>query len=189
MGLVHSKRASKNQKSLLSADQFCRQVEGRAVSLTPCSYSPLSDNSYTKWDTYVPIVAMSVGVLSLGAGAVYIAGASAAAGSTSAAVAAISSRIGAQAALHAPTVRRLYAYAQKGQAIVKIGQVIGIGGGAAAGKLLGKDKRVEAKNGELEVEAKGKGSWLGFGDWRDERKNTKQAKKVLKSLLEGSVIR
>lgn len=86
-----------------------------------------SDNAYTHWDTYVPIVAVSLVGISLGAGAVYIASTAVAAGSIAATTAALS----ADAAASVPTLRRLYKYAQKGQRVVQIGQVIGIGGGAA----------------------------------------------------------
>lgn len=94
-------------------------------------------------------------------------------------------------ALRAQTVRKLYSYAQKGQKIVQIGQVIGIGGGAVAGKVLGdKEKRIEGKQPEKNEDEKKSGGYLSsLTGWRDDRKATKQAKKVLKGLLEGSVIR
>ena len=77
--------------------------------------------------SYVPIAAVSVAVLSLGVGAVYVAGTAAATGTISGLLGAVS----ADMAATLPTVRRLYKYAKQGQRIVQIGQVIGIGGGAA----------------------------------------------------------
>jgi hypothetical protein len=139
-------------------------------------------------------VAVTLTALSLGAGAIYVAGAASAAGGMSAAVAAISARVGATAAAQAPTARRLYKYARKGQRVVQIGQVLGIGGGALAGKALaGKGEAGEAPQGHTEVTSKvgdgsAKGILGGLLDW-DENKRVKEAKKTLKNLLEGSVVR
>lgn len=62
-------------------------------------------NGYTRFESVAAPIAITVTVLSLGAGAIYFAGAASAAGGMSAAVAAISARIGATAATHGPTVR------------------------------------------------------------------------------------
>lgn len=135
------------------------------------------------WHRFVPIAAVTVGALSLGAGAIYIAGASAAAGGTSAAIAAISAKIGTHVATHAPTVRRLYKYAQHGQRVVQVGQVIGIGGGATAAKMGWKGKGAQDETGEVEAEQG------GAKDKKSAKKAEKGARKVLKGLLEGSVLR
>ncbi|EPQ32057.1 uncharacterized protein PFL1_00255 [Pseudozyma flocculosa PF-1] len=106
------------------------------------------DNGYDRFQTYAPIAAITLCALTLGAGAIYIAGASAAAGGATAAVAALSARISALVAMHSPTARRLYKYAQKGQTVAKVGQVIGIGGGALTGANKGqkpKDPKDMAK--------------------------------------------
>lgn len=152
-------------------------------------------NGYTKIDTFAAPVAVTLTALSLGAGAIYVVGAASAAGGMSAAVAAISARVGATAAAQAPTARRLYKYARKGQRVVQIGQVLGIGGGALAGKALaGKGEAAgEAPQGHTEVTSKvgdgsAKGLLGGLLDW-DENKRVKEAKKTLKNLLEGSVVR
>ena len=56
------------------------------------------DNGYDKFQTYAPIAAITIGVLSLGAGAIYFAGASAAAGGAAAAISAAAARLSAIAA-------------------------------------------------------------------------------------------
>ena len=120
----------------------------------------------------------------------------------SAAAATVSARAGAIAASKGPTARRLYKLARKGQTVVSMGQVIGIGSGALLGAKAA--ERQTAEDAVLEqtgkkafesgkegvVGAQGgtadKGSW--FPSWTEQRQ-VKEAKKVLKNLLEGSVIR
>lgn len=97
----------------------------------------------------------------------------------SAAIATIGARVGATAAASAPTARRLYKYARKGQHIVQVGEVIGIGGGA----LLGK-KAAGAQQGEAATSETKQSSTFGL----DENARVKEAKRVLKGLLEGSVV-
>ncbi|PWN44188.1 hypothetical protein IE81DRAFT_37343 [Ceraceosorus guamensis] len=155
-----------------------------------------NDGSYSKFETFAAPVAVTLTVLSLGAGAVYVA----AAGGASAAFASVSARVGAAAASHAPTARRLYKYARKGQRVVQIGQVLGIGGGAIAGKRLAEKETPSAEQEgrqkphtgvsskvQDEGEQKSQGLLGGLLDW-DEKKRVKEAKKVLKGLLEGSVV-
>ncbi|EST09677.1 hypothetical protein PSEUBRA_000050 [Kalmanozyma brasiliensis GHG001] len=127
------------------------------------------DNSYDKFQTYAPIAAITIGVLSVASGAIYFAGAAAAAGGTVAAASAVAARITAAVATHTPTAKRLLKYATKGQAVAKIGQVVGIGGGALAGAkgAGGKPKPVEKQIQEKAAEA---------------------SKSALKKLLQGSVL-
>ncbi|KAJ1030658.1 hypothetical protein NDA18_001897 [Ustilago nuda] len=127
------------------------------------------DNSYDKFQTFAPIAAVTIGTLSLGAGAVYFAGASAAAGGTVAAVSAVGARISAAVASHTPTVKRLIKYASKGQTVAKIAQVVGIGGGALASAkgATGKSKPVEQQLKE---------------------KAAQTSKSALRKLLQGSVV-
>ncbi|PWN51262.1 hypothetical protein IE53DRAFT_386379 [Violaceomyces palustris] len=136
------------------------------------------DNGYDKFQQYAPIAVVTVGALSLGAGAVYFAGASAAAGGTTAAIAAISARVSASVATHLPTVKRLYKYAKKGNTAVKMGQVVGIGGTAVAKSQKAKgsaDKGQEESDSELISPA-------------TRKKAEKRVKKSLKKLLQGSVV-
>lgn len=105
---------------------------------------------------YAPIAAVTIGALSLGAGAIYVA----AAGGTAAAMASLSARIGASVAAATPTAKRLYKLAQRGQKVARVGQVVGIGGGAAA----------TAASKSLEDHA------------------TSAGKSALKRLLQGSVL-
>ncbi|SPC65026.1 uncharacterized protein UHOD_00072 [Ustilago sp. UG-2017b] len=127
------------------------------------------DNSYDKFQTFAPIAAVTIGALSLGAGAVYFAGASAAAGGTVAAVSAVGARISAAVASHTPTVKRLMKYASKGQTVAKIAQVVGIGGGALASAkgATGKSKPVEQQLKDKAAQA---------------------SKSALRKLLQGSVV-
>lgn len=127
------------------------------------------DNSYDKFQTFAPIAAITIGALSLGAGAIYFAGASAAAGGTVAAVSAVGARISAVVASHTPTVKRLMKYASKGQTVAKIGQVVGIGGGALAGAkgTNGKPKPVDQQLKDKAAQA---------------------SKSALQKLLQGSVV-
>ncbi|UZJ53437.1 hypothetical protein CBS101457_002757 [Exobasidium rhododendri] len=144
------------------------------------------NNEYTMVESLAAPIGISLCVLSLGAGAVWVAGATTAAGGVTAAVTSISARIGATAAAQAPTARRLYKYAQKGQHIVQIGQVLGLGGGALLGKKAAEAQLGGPAQSELERKQKEKGgsSWFAW----DENARVKEAKKVLKGLLEGSVV-
>ncbi|KAN0060423.1 hypothetical protein ACQY0O_007753 [Thecaphora frezii] len=115
------------------------------------------DNGYDKFQEFAPIAAVTLGALTLGAGAIYFAGASAAAGGAAAAVAAISARISALVATHSPTAKRVYRYAKKGKTVAKVGQVVGIGGGAAVmgqekGEGEGKDKDKERKDAKAQAQ-------------------------------------
>ncbi|SAM73115.1 uncharacterized protein UBRO_00072 [Ustilago bromivora] len=127
------------------------------------------DNSYDKFQTFAPIAAVTIGALTLGAGAVYFAGASAAGGGTVAAVSAVGARISAAVASHTPTVKRLMKYASKGQTVAKIAQVVGIGGGALASAkgATGKSKPVEQQLKDKAAQA---------------------SKSALRKLLQGSVV-
>lgn len=127
------------------------------------------DNSYDKFQTFAPIAAVTIGALSLGAGAVYFSGASAAAGGTVTAVSAVGARISAAVASHTPTVKRLMKYASKGQTVAKIAQVVGIGGGALASAkgATGKSKPVEQQLKDKAAQA---------------------SKSALRKLLQGSVV-
>lgn len=127
------------------------------------------DNGYDKFQTYAPIAAITVGALSLGAGAIYFAGASAAAGGAVAAASAVAARVSAAVATHTPTVKRLLKYASKGQTVAKIGQVVGIGGGALAGA-----KGANGKTKPVEQQLKDKAA--------------QASKSALKKLLQGSVL-
>ncbi|CBQ67418.1 conserved hypothetical protein [Sporisorium reilianum SRZ2] len=127
------------------------------------------DNGYDRFQTYAPIAAITVGALSLGAGAIYFAGASAAAGGTVAAVSAVAARVSAAVATHTPTVKRLLKYASKGQTVAKIGQVVGIGGGALAGA-----KGANGKSKPVDEQLKDKAA--------------QASKSALKKLLQGSVL-
>lgn len=144
------------------------------------------DNSYTLIDSIAAPLAVSLCAVSLGAGAVWVAGAATAAGGVTAAVTTISARVGAAAASQAPTARRLYKYARQGQRFVQIGQVIGLGGGALLGKKAAEAQQGGPAKSELErkQDEKGGKSWFNF----EENKKLKEAKKVLKGLLEGSVV-
>lgn len=125
------------------------------------------DNTYDKFQTWAPIAGISVGVLSLGAGAIYFAGASAAAGGTVAAVSAVAARISAAVATHTPTFKRLMGYASKGQTVAKVGQIVGIGGGALAGAKSANSKSTSQHYTDKAAEA---------------------SKSILKKLLQGSVL-
>lgn len=127
------------------------------------------DNSYDKFQTYAPIAAVTIGVLSVASGVIYFAGAAAAAGGTVAAVSAVAARVSAAVATHTPTVKRLLKYASKGQTVAKVGQVVGIGGGALAGAkgANGKPKPVEKQLQDKAAAA---------------------SKSALKKLLQGSVV-
>ncbi|TKY90057.1 hypothetical protein EX895_000055 [Sporisorium graminicola] len=127
------------------------------------------DNGYDKFQTYAPIAAITVGALSLGAGAIYFAGVSAAAGGTVAAVSAVAARVSTAVATHTPTVKRLLKYASKGQTVAKIGQVVGIGGGALAGA-----KGANGKTKPVDQQLKDKAA--------------QASKSALKKLLQGSVV-
>ncbi len=112
------------------------------------------DNSYDRFQTYAPIAAVTIGALSLGAGAIYFAGASVAAGGTAAAISAAAARISATVATHTPTAKRLLKYASKGQTVAKIGQVVGLGGGALAGAKNAKS--ADGKSEPVEEQIKDK---------------------------------
>lgn len=127
------------------------------------------DNGYDKFQTYAPIAAVTIGALSLGAGAIYFAGASVAAGGTVAAVSAAAARISAAVATHTPTAKRLLKYASKGQTVAKIGQVVGIGGGALAGA-----KGANGKTKPVDQQLKDKAA--------------QASKSALQKLLQGSVL-
>ena len=144
------------------------------------------NNEYTLVESFAAPVGVSLCVLSLGAGAVWVAGAATAAGGVGAAITSISARIGATAAAQAPTARRLYKYARQGQHIVQIGQVLGLGGGALLGKKAAEAQLNGPAQSELERRQKEQGgkSWFAW----DENARVKEAKKVLKGLLEGSVV-
>lgn len=132
------------------------------------------DNSYDRFQTYAPIAAVTIGVLSVASGAIYIAGASAAAGGTVAAVSAVAARVSAAVATHTPTAKRLLKYATKGQTVAKIGQVVGIGGGAIAGaKTASEGKEVEKKK-PVDQQLKDKAA--------------QASKSALRKLLQGSVV-
>ncbi|PWZ03036.1 hypothetical protein BCV70DRAFT_10127 [Testicularia cyperi] len=126
-------------------------------------------NGYDKFQTFAPIAAITIGALSIGAGAIYLAGATAAAGGTAAAVSAVAARISAVAATHTPTFKRLLKYANKGQKVAQIGQVVGIGGGALAGARSG-----SGKNKTVEEQLRDKGA--------------QASKSALQKLLQGSVL-
>lgn len=144
------------------------------------------NNVYTLAESVAAPIAVSLCAVSLGAGAVWVAGAATAAGGVTAAVTTISARVGAAAASQAPTARRLYKYARQGQRFVQIGQVIGLGGGALLGKKAAEAQQGGPAKSELErkQEEKGGSSWFAF----EENRRIKEAKKVLKGLLEGSVV-
>ncbi|GAC96595.1 hypothetical protein PHSY_004177 [Pseudozyma hubeiensis SY62] len=127
------------------------------------------DNGYDKFQTYAPIAAITIGAVSLGAGAIYFAGAAAAAGGAAAAASAVAARITAVVATHTPTAKRLLKYASKGQTVAKIGQVVGIGGGALAGAkgANGKPKPVDQQLKDKAAQA---------------------SKSALQKLLQGSVL-
>lgn len=127
------------------------------------------DNGYDKFQTYAPIAAITIGALSLGAGAIYFAGAAVAAGGTVAAVSAVAARISAAVATHTPTAKRLLKYASKGQTVAKIGQVVGIGGGALAGA-----KGANGKTKPVDQQLKDKAA--------------QASKSALQKLLQGSVL-
>ncbi|GAC73264.1 hypothetical protein PANT_9c00027 [Moesziomyces antarcticus T-34] len=127
------------------------------------------DNGYDKFQTYAPIAAVTIGALSLGAGAIYFAGASAAAGGTAAAISAVAARVSATVATHTPTVKRLLKYASKGQTVAKVGQIVGIGGGALAGA-----KGANGKTKPVEQQLKDKAATA--------------SKSALQKLLQGSVL-
>ncbi|SNX81340.1 uncharacterized protein MEPE_00045 [Melanopsichium pennsylvanicum] len=127
------------------------------------------DNGYDKFQTFAPIAAVTIGALSLGAGAIYFAGASVAAGGTVAAVSAVAARISAAVATHTPTVKRLLKYASKGQTVARIGQVVGIGGGALAGA-----KGANGKTKPVDQQLKDKAA--------------QASKSALRKLLQGSVL-
>lgn len=141
------------------------------------------DNKYTLVESLAAPIGVSLCVLSLGAGAVWLAGSVGAAGGVTAAVTSISSRIGATAAAQAPTARRLYRYAKQGQSIVSVGQVLGLGGGALLGKKAAEAQH-QSVDSEVQRKQKGNKSWFAW----DENTRVKEAKKVLKGLLEGSVV-
>ncbi|KAK0535114.1 hypothetical protein OC842_002416 [Tilletia horrida] len=141
------------------------------------------DNEYTKLQCFVPIAVVSISVVTLGAGAVYFASAAAAAGGASALVANIS----AQLATKAPTIRRLYKYARRGQQISRIGNIVGIGGSVLAGK-----KVAEAEAAHEEKEEQG-GMFSGFMrkktvSKKQQKKQTNESMKILQGLVAGSVI-
>lgn len=125
------------------------------------------DNTYDKFQTWAPIAGISIGALSLGAGAIYFVGASAAAGGTVAAMSAVAARLSAVVATHTPTFKRLMGYASKGQTVAKIGQVVGIGGGALAGA-----KSANSKTPDQHIKDKA----------------AQASKSILKKLLQGSVL-
>lgn len=127
------------------------------------------NNGYDKFQTFAPIAAITVGALTLGAGAIYFAGASVAAGGTVAAVSAVTARISAAVATHTPTVKRLMKYASHGQTVAKVGEVIGIGGGALAGA-----KGANGKTKPVDQQLKDKAA--------------QASKSALKKLLQGSVL-
>ena len=131
------------------------------------------DNGYDRFQTYAPIAAVTVGALSLGAGAIYFAGASAAAGGTAAAISAVAARVSATVATHTPTVKRLLKYASKGQTVAKIGQVVGIGGGAIAGAKSAGEKEKD-KQKPMDQQLKDKAA--------------QASKSALRKLLQGSVV-
>ncbi|KDN53456.1 hypothetical protein K437DRAFT_271677 [Tilletiaria anomala UBC 951] len=164
--------------------------------------SEKAENEYTRWDTYVPIAAVSVAVLSLGVGAVYVAGTAAATGSISGMLTAISTDM----AVSLPTVRRLYKYAKQGQRVVHIGQVIGIGNESSlTNKLAGvttatpgtsssgnKWRWLGKKQGSPEdakalnkAEGKGQGQQL---QRKAEKEVENSVARALKNLLDGSVL-
>lgn len=143
-------------------------------------------NEYTFTESIAAPLAVSLCAVSLGAGAVWVAGAATAAGGIGAAVTSIGARVGAAAASQAPTARRLYKYARQGQHIVQVGQVLGLGGGAFLGKKAAEAQQSGAAKSEVErkQDEKGGKSWFAW----DENTRVKEAKKVLKGLLEGSVV-
>lgn len=144
-------------------------------------------NEYTLTESIAAPLAVSLCAVSLGAGAVWVAGAATAAGGIGAAVTSIGARVGAAAASQAPTARRLYKYARQGQHVVQVGQVLGLGGGALLGKKAAEAQQSSgAAKSEIErkQDQKGEKSWFTW----NENVRVKEAKKVLKGLLEGSVV-
>lgn len=141
------------------------------------------NNEYTMLQAVAAPVAVSVAALSLGAGAIYVGMAAGAAGGVSAALSTISAQVSTAAASQVPTARRLYKYAQKGQKVVQIGQVLGIGGGA----LLGNRAAIaQSKQHDEVVRAEEAHDEL-TGQADIER--IKKVKEVLMGLIEKSAVR
>ncbi|PWN36500.1 uncharacterized protein FA14DRAFT_186713 [Meira miltonrushii] len=140
------------------------------------------NNEYTMLQAVAAPVAVSVAALSLGAGAIYVGMAAGAAGGVSAALSTISAQVSTAAASQVPTARRLYKYAQKGQKVVQIGQVLGIGGGA----LLGNRAAIaQSKQHDEVVRAEQHDELTGQADIE----RIKKVKEVLMGLIEKSALR
>lgn len=159
-------------------------------------------NEYTMFQSVAAPVAVSVAALSLGAGAVYIGMAASTAGGVGAALSTASAQISAAAASSAPTTQRLVKYAKKGQKVVQIGHVLGIGGGALAGTSLAghQQKDEEEKQSKAMVSAANKESGQVANTSADNSTNggflgpedadrVKAIKDILKPLIEKPVVR
>ena len=140
------------------------------------------NNEYTLLQAVAAPVAVSVAALSLGAGAIYVGMAAGAAGGVTAAISSISAQVSTAAASQVPTARRLYKYAQKGQKVVQIGQVLGIGGGA----LLGNRAAIaQSKQHDEVVRGEAHDELTGQADIE----RIKKVKEILMGLIEKSAIR
>jgi hypothetical protein len=138
------------------------------------------NNEYTMLQAVAAPVAVSVAALSLGAGAIYVGMAAGAAGGVSAAISSISAQVSTAAASQVPTARRLYKYAQKGQKVVQIGQILGIGGGALLGNRAAIAQTKQHEEGARAVEAHDE--LTGQADIE----RIKKVKEILMGLIEKS---
>lgn len=141
------------------------------------------NNEYTMLQAVAAPVAVSVAALSLGAGAIYVGMAAGAAGSVTAALSSISAQVSTAAASQVPTARRLYKYAQKGQKVVQIGQVLGIGGGALLGNRAAIAQSRQQNEGQIPEDVHDE--LTGQADIE----RIKKVKDVLTGLIEKSAVR
>ncbi|KAK0557700.1 hypothetical protein OC846_000267 [Tilletia horrida] len=141
------------------------------------------NNEYDNLQRFLPIAVVSVSVVTLGVGAVYFAGAYAAAGSASA----VAANISAQLATKAPTVRKLYRYARKYQTVARIGNMIGIGGSMLAGTKVVAAEQQQAEE-QQETQSSLFGGFMRKKTKKEEKKQTKESMKILQGLVAGSVV-